>query len=720
MGTRSADIRYVTARVLALSAGATLAAGALFATPAWAGLDRGQADAPLRLALLWAEPPDPPRAASPAPDRPAASRRMAVALAFAVTLEETMENGAPPKGSGPANLSPLVRIYLPPDGRKVTRQVWTPWLQYLVDNFRYGGSISDQYRNPLEGNETDETRNILSGRVKLATQGYVWRPWLANVDTTAELSAHKRSSSREPRDFQGVQADARLNGLPLSRTPFTLGYQRRFEDSGEKFLDRATATEEFIARQDYRPEEGGQYSAAFNHRSINIATEQSGRPQDNPNDASDRLSVDASQTLSIHRLTASGELFRIDHRATDEKLERAALIVRDFFTPAEDVSVNLSANAYKETDRISTETDLGRAYTGGSRDSAQAQGALFWRPAEKAYIINGGFRYFNILRGVEVTDVLGGRSDLPSNQREEITTYAGGIYNFSPNLKATGRVNEFSDLRNPANDSLGQFGQLSYTSGERELGGAVMWGWFADLSADHLTSSADNHLLLIPEAGHNARRRFEMGDTAGLELSFSQAYSVAQYLDPGPSYDIVRERGDTTHVFNHQAGATLDIRSGARFLTINISASDRRENSELSRMDENVFQRVSFHATVNWRLSRHSFIMGDVVTNANWRESALADISETVVFSDGTLRYQNQRLWEVQGLSFESEFVVRQNSLFFIEETGERDERDQIKFDNTLGYMLGRLQASVVVSVGRVRDENRNMILVKAQRNFGG
>ena len=613
-----------------------------------------------------------------------------------------------------------MRIYLPPESRKVTRQVWTPWLQYLVDNFRYGGSLSDQYRNPLEGNETDETRNTLSGRLKLATQGYVWRPWLANVDTSAEFSAHKRSSSREPRDFLGLQADARLNGLPLSRTPFTLGYQRRSEDSGEKFLDRATATEEFIARQDYRPEQGGQYSAAFNHRSVNIATEQSDRPQDNPSDASNRLSVDASQTLSIHRLTASGELFRIDHDATDEMLERAALIVRDFFTPTEDVTVNFTANAYTEADRVSTETDLGRAYTGASRDSAQAQGALFWRPAEKAYTVNGGFRYFNFLRDTEVIDVLGGRSDLPSSKREEITTYAGGVYNFSPALKATGRVNEFSDLRDPSNDSLGQFGQLAYTAAERELGAAVMWGWFADLTADHLTSTDDNHLLLIPEAGHNARRRFAIDDDAALEVSFSQAYSVAQYFEPGSSYDAVRERGDTTHVFNHQAGANFDVRSGARFFTINLTASDRRENSDFSRLDDNVFQRVSFHATVNWRLSRYSFIMGDVVTNANWRESSLADISETVVFSDGTLRYQNQRLWEVPGLSFDSEFIIRQNSLFFLEETGERDERDQIRFDNTLGYMLGRLQASVLVSIGRIRDENRGMIFVKAQRYFGG
>lgn len=610
----------------------------------------------------------------------------------------------------------LVRIGSQTKEKKIIKTIYTPWLMYMLKNFTLNGHIVDDYQTPIGGNEVDSARNKVGMNLMISTKGFIWRPWLSTLSGGLGISAEKVNSSKYPSASQNLIGDLKFDLFPRSRFPFLASYERKRDQLDDNRFGITTATEIISMDQKYLTLSETAYSVSYERRKVDATAsgygERDGRY--NPKDVSDKLNFNISKAYGNHDIKFANELYQVEHLATTDNRKTANILLKDRYAPKPGLTVDTTANFSETKERLSFGTELIPSYNNTTQHIQQLTSYTFWAPPDKSFTSNAGIRYFSLENSQNIVKSEGPLLSSGSNRIANVDIFGGTIHNITENLSLSenGAINQnltgAKELRTNLN------GLLSYSSDETTIS-KLSWNWFTNLSLTHNTTDKQKSLYIRPKLGHNLSRSISTGDGSRLKVLFSQSYSLQQYLSSG-GYANPESVSDSKQELIHKGALGWSIKGSRGFARVRLSISDIRSMEETESFDEDVFQRSSFQTAANWRLSRFSHIVGDFMFQISKRKNKIFNLDEDDTYSNGSITYQNMKLFGVRRLAFSSMFRVRDDSIFYNED--EENEKERLSFENKLFYSIGRIQATMNLTLSQVAGENRSLFMIRIARAF--
>lgn len=116
-------------------------------------------------------------------------------------------------------------------------------------------------------------------------------------------------------------------------------------------------------------------------------------------------------------------------------------------------------------------------------------------------------------------------------------------------------------------------------------------------------------------------------------------------------------------------------------------------------------------------MSRYSQLSGN--TSLQYTNQRFERKRSEQTTSNGQINYRRNRLFQVLGLSFESELQLSERQTKAERLARDPDEDTQASWENSLLYRIGRLETRIDIDVIKVGNEYDRLFKIMLKRSFG-
>ena len=570
---------------------------------------------------------------------------------------------------------------------------------------RYGGAFGTSIRSRQFGEE-DRTYTTRA-TAELNAASYIYEPWFARVATDLMLSWE--NEQREEEDSASsvvVSGSATFSILPESNYPTTITFSRtdtRNEGTFGNFdfvRDRVHVHSQAILPWQIRS------SAVLSYDSI----DQSAFGMETRAEAT----LNLYKTFTLDSLAASLSYVQSDFTTNtvedeDSSLSLVSANVHWDSKPFEDVDVQSDSHLV-----FSNEVD---GNVEEMRFFSQGLTTAFWRPDDFPFTVTGAFRSFG-----EFASTTNEGSGAEVNSQSQLISATLGInYPIAPRLNANFGLNgsyRTSDERSDGEGGVigtnlesaftaGIVGSVNYISLPEEISG-FDWRWNAGAFADvEYTDEGELEDSESIDIGHSVDRSVDVPWLGLAFVNLSQRLNVSRSITEG-----------TVIGTSHQASMTISEAEDGTSSFLRMSLLDDREftgerpgNFQLAQI------LLSRQSTID--LERNWY--ADLSLQATRREDSRDEV-DVFAAANGTVGYQDQMLFGVPDLYFNSEIVMSMSDfgsrLVGVNEEDDSNETFRAEWRNKLRYAIGRLHAELEGSFFTEGGELGNSMFLRVRRYF--
>jgi hypothetical protein len=555
------------------------------------------------------------------------------------------------------------------------------------DIVRIWGDLSSTYRE-RESGDSDATLRNLRNTGTINASSYIWRPWFALINGSLSLSLDETDTSgQETVKDEYSTGDVQFDLFPTSRFPFRAYLIESRNEIDNRSFDQIVKSTEYGFSQQYRNEDGtGNYLADYENNEQDRGGQEKFQ--------SESLLLSASNRFALHDLDTDIKLDTVDNTITSEEASAYLLTLDHSYGQA----TNFTVDNLLSTSRI--ETDLFES--GSEVDVKQLSSLLSWHLLE-----NKDLRLTGSLRVAE-TETFDVRKIVQADQEFEtvdsnaINLSQGLIYEYTDNLRLSQSINlNEIETNNRTTSNTGLSLGLSYAS-DNVVTGLGDYAWSFSSTYSRLSGDVESQEALGNQFGHSLSNNY----------STDGGYQLRTELTQSLNYDYKDEDPDNKRI-DHSYSATWSSSAINNQNLIRLFISDSRE---LNR-DNDYFQLVNLQYSGSNRLSRYSQLSGN--TSLQYTNQRFERKRSEQTTSNGQINYRRNRLFQVLGLSFESELQLSERQTKAERLARDPDEDTQASWENSLLYRIGRLETRIDIDVIKVGNEYDRLFKIMLKRSFG-
>ena len=549
---------------------------------------------------------------------------------------------------------------------------------------RMGGSVGYSVVRQVSGSAKPSIQQVLSTSVDVYAISYIWQPWFAKVEGlmryTNNLTVRSQGGAGGGVPNSNVYGNATLKVFPYSRFPLEMSISQNEAFTGYGTGAPNSQTNMLRIMQRYTPPNRLESYMASLTRTIagglNLAK-----------DKEDGLDFEMSTSrFDKQSHSLSGASYRkIAPVGSVTLLNR--LVSRHDYRPSSEFflsglgNMNFTNNSFQAISAKAT--------------SLQLSAFSSWMPKEEPYYLTSSLRGFGIVAS----------SNGGSSKTRSVNANLGGVYTVNKYLRvdasANASVTESNGVRTQQTNLASSqaatvnyplpsinFGKLSYSRG---VNGSFV---------NRVNSGGVATQTLTVSPNHALSRGIDWMDGV-LNLSVNQGLTVSK-----------ASRSGETASLAHQGRATWGRVEGKQISSVSLSVTDQR--AVLGR--KNFFQLFNLQAVLNTELDRNSAWTGNLTMQAA-RNGGEQLTSPFVSSSSASLGYTNRRMFNVNRLSFQSDFRMTSKSLLPVS-VNTKDQGD-LSWLNKFTYRIGRLQLAAQADVTHAQNQTNTLIMFSALRYFG-
>lgn len=563
-----------------------------------------------------------------------------------------------------------------------------------------GGNIGYVFqRNTSGGNKTMQQTLGVGVEAGIGVRSFFWQPWLAQVSShlTAGVNGTSTNSNTTPTYNSvgtAINADAALNLLRSSRFPFEARIFRQDNKytafySGTNIASQITG---YSLIQSYRSRNdrltGNASFVSNKYGGLNIS----------PSYAdifSFALAVRPTRTQSI---SISGNTDSANRPVQGQSSLRDTLIANHAYQPNSIFSVASIANLLKMSYRIQGSGPT-QQY---DANSLQFSSFASLRPEKSPLTMTSSVRFL--------------KSDSSSNGILAPTLTSsnfnlGANYLFSPFIRMYGSVN--------VADTLGT--QTVSTDAALSAAKPYRAATATDIGGFRYSGSIGGNLSTNSTTSTNSANQTTTRNNLNLGLYLSHALDKSSEFGAGRLSENMHQtvamgvngRGGSS-ISNLISGGSLSWNrtEGKETTILRLSATDSRN----LRGTQNVFQIINLQATRREALSRNESLGGSLTVQATHAQVSGITTPSTLTPS-AEMVYQNQRLFKVLHLTFESSLRIAEGNIAPREYLGYQDQATR-SWDNNFTYYIGRLNLRLTTNMSKLGNTFRSSIIFMMNRPF--
>jgi hypothetical protein len=565
--------------------------------------------------------------------------------------------------------------------------------------YEYQSSSLDTYKSTAQ---TLDVNAIYGVRAR----SFFWQPWLAQVSAALGFGAGVSTSSYSGASTAKsgkklITGDAALDIVKNSRFPFQARVFRS-DDQTSGFLSGVNS--DYINRgysltQNYRSRDNRLDSmASYTHST-------GGRASFGTENAVNQLNFTVTEQ-PLHSLQS----FRIVGAMTDSayplqgtKLLVDTLVTNHLYQPNSAFSVGSLVNLIK-TNYTATPTSGIGAQQQNDFNSQQLSSFASWRPEGSPMTMTGSAR---LLRTESSSN------GVTAAQYNDTNLNLGANYAWSKLLRMYGSVN-VNDNSGIQTISTNAALAAQKGIGERDM---MLLGGFrytqsvgASLSNQTVTTNGPNQTTttsiqqLGGNIGHDLNKISQLGG-GSLTTDLNQGLST-----------ILSTRGSPfTHL---QTGGSLSWnRSEGRGNTrVRLNAADSRDLSGTQKF----FQLINLQASRIENLAHHQSLIGNLTLQASRSGAKGIQTTPFVASPSADLTYQNQRVFNVRNLTFESILRVVGADIILSSQNLPSQTQNQasVSWDNNMDYFIGRVKLRLLTRLAEVNNSRQSSLYFTMNRAF--
>lgn len=556
---------------------------------------------------------------------------------------------------------------------------------------RFGGRLSYDLRRDLS-EEQKRMQQGLTSTLNASTNTFIWQPWLARLDGTLGVTFSRDSSDGdEAASSKSVVITGRgqLSALAQSNFPFEAHFERNDSRvSSDLALANGYASQRYGFTQHYYTP-GGDSMIGWDRSTQSSA--------DTGRDRQDSLQLHLSRSLENHRLQLTGSRSRNTHEISGEHAGQNNLSLQHSYAPDPVISVESMANISHSDYRLQQ----------GDNDTrlVQLSSLAFWRPADQAMTVTGGARVF----------ALGADTSGPAVNSNAI---GARIRNVNANLGVNYDLSRFTRINAGANVNLAENNDVRSTDTNQSVGatyqpdaialGSYRYNWSTSGNATNRSGGQDSGRQLVLQLSHSLSRSFRLEGGSSVSVDGSQSLAVISGGSTSGS------ESEATKQLIHSGSLSWDLSRETGTALVRLSASDSRALDGRKEF----FQIINFQASSNIPTGGFSSWAGNLTIQAV-RQSENTLFGNTDPFnpqtntasnggfvstSSGSISYQNQRIFGIRRMRFESD--LRLNSQALLPLLGSVKDQETAAWENRFDYAIGRTQLRVNLLISKHSAQN--------------
>ena len=559
------------------------------------------------------------------------------------------------------------------------------------------GSLSYDLRINHAQGESRTLQHLVTANMSAAT--YLYQPWFAILSGSLGLtmSRAQMSATEKATQDQFVTGTARLDMFPRSRFPFDLHYalsDSRVDSGLPSTLDFRSHS--FGISQRFRPI-GNSYSlsSSFNRR------EQEGAGF---RDTQNLLISDFTTAWKHNDLSLGLSQSRAKRQLTGEQTMFRSIVARHSYSPGSELSLNTTLNGSQTNDHL---RDLDSAVS-----VLQLSSVGLWHREGSKLTLNGGVRGLLLREAASdhTVDTFG------------LTLGASYELNRNARLTASGNANTVRSGTTRSNALVGSLG-AGWQADTLEFGG-LRYDWYASGSLGGSRSASDSQATLAVQLGHTLNRVWPLSEQSTFVLNAGQSLSATRNRS---GHSEAGAAPTSSRALMHSAGATWTSSGPSRSAYARASYNDSMEiGGGNSR-----FQLLNFQLSGTFDFDRNRSLNGDL-TLQQVRQRA-GDVTELGLggltrpgerlssgVASGEITYRQQRAFGVPRLRFVSRLKLAQDVLSQAGTLATIPDRETQLWENRLEWLVGRLETQIVFRISRFDGVQREFLMWRVQRGFGG
>ena len=547
------------------------------------------------------------------------------------------------------------------------------------------GYAEGQLRQQTYEGGTNATSQLATVRVDGST--HLWAPYVARVSGGLGLTYYHTAQDNGDQTGNLVTGEGRLLLFPRSQFPFTAFVERRNSVvSGELAGPDYTYTS-YGFKQSFLPLDGTRMSFDYRHAD---RVEQQLSTQVVPNDSkSDTVSLIIGRAFREHSLDFRADASQITQEQLHQTETRSLAMLRHGYAPGPTLSMQNMASYAR--DRF----ENGRPRL--TQSNTQVNSATFWRPrTERPTLVTATALFSELATESETQEV----------KPQFMSVDLGATYQHTPAVTLRGSTGLFEQRGVSTETTVSQTRLgASYAPAGIPLG-TLLYRWSVGADVGYRTDTLEgDSRQLGPFFSQSLSRSAPMfGGIGGFSLSQQLAYLDNSAREPESS-------------MTHTATADWSARDAGVTTVTRLMATDSRVQNE----NDSGFQMINFQATRNHQIDRVSLWSGNATLQ--WaRAPTNPRDSDWKLLGTAGLSYNHLRALNVPRLRFLSE--VRYTSeqlreLITVDQPLDRT-RETWEWRNRFDYLIGRLEFSLLGTVGEIDGAQNTLFYFQVRRYFGG
>jgi hypothetical protein len=554
---------------------------------------------------------------------------------------------------------------------------------------RVWGDFTSVYRTREFNDGDSNTSNWLNiGTVNASS--YIWRPWFALVNGSLSLAADEsKFSEQETVRSKNTSGQFNFDLFPSSRFPFGLYYNENRSELDDKLLEPSRTTTEHGVTQQYRSLDGAH----------NLLGEYAERKQDGgrfDQVEGERLSFSSNHNFVNNSYSSDIRVDTIENELQGEHVDSYSLAGQHTYRQRRNFTVeNLVSTSQLENDFEQSTFE---------NETKQFSSLLSWQPENN--------RDINLTAGLRLSDLTISQQNDALTEIDEVDETKIATANINQGFRYR-YSNEWS-FNQAINANFDESGNEQRFTGTESVGfnytpdikitrvGAYAWSVGSNLLNQHGDDPSQQFL--------NSRFRHSLSN----DFSNRDKYQLNSELTQSLGYSY-RSRDDDEKILNNSYTLTWSSSRSDNQSLIRFSISDSRSLSD----EEREFQLANLLFSGNIRFDRLTQLSGNVTLQRTRDKEDSIKTENTV--ANGQLLYTRNRAFQVQNLVFKSELrLYRQESGSerIISTVNDSARTDQ-SWENSLNYVIGRLELSADLDFIKVGSGYDRLIRLQLTRSFG-
>ena len=545
-------------------------------------------------------------------------------------------------------------------------------------------------------------------------QSFFWQPWFSRIAVNAMVAADKSTTNGNTSAYGNsgklsLKGDAHLQILPQSRVPFEANaYRLTMQTYGNSGGPSGSYYGDYLTT-------GYNFSQGYNTRNKSLVSSliyshnESGRIDIGPEVIDDGygLSLTGQPKGSRQSYRVNASVNKRDLPVSGVTSSYDTIVANHNWQPTSAATVSSMLNLLRSAYTLpATPVAPSKDW---ATNSQQFSSLASWRPEASPLTVTSSVRLF---RSKVDTD------GYTLSKLENSNFNLGANYAWSKLLRIYGYVNAYDDnltgiqtITTSANlaarklfgDQLdtvdvGGFRYSRYISATLSNQSTTV-----NTSAQSKTTSSQS---MGGSVGHDLRKSSKLGK-GNLAVDFNQALSSVISTVETPSTRLI-SNGSIGWVGLHGKGTT----------TMRLNAMDSR----LLSKTQSYFQIINFQASRRESLAVFESMTGNLTLQSS-RSGDNTTSSPFVTTPSADIGYQNQRLFKIRNLTFDSNFKVIGAQISSSQAPASEQglsvlNQPTYMWDNNVYYSIGRTTAKLLTRLSEVNSTKQRMLFFNITRQF--